>query len=103
MKIANNQIENFISNQLSELDAAIFYGPDAGQSKERIEKIKQTILGKDYDPMLYNRFEAGSTSYQELDSEINNFCLIPGRKFILIDNAGNQFLPIKQTNKQYLG
>lgn len=89
MKVAPAQIDNFIKNDLSNLKAALLYGPDSGLAAERRAIITQIILGTEYDQLQLVKFagEQLSKEPEQLYNEINAFSLIPGRKLIIISDA----------------
>jgi len=93
MKLAAGAIDNFIESQISGLDAALLYGPDAGLALIRKNKIISKILGDDYDEMLFSKFNADELSKEPgiLIDEANAISLMPGRKFILIYNCPASF------------
>ena len=91
MKLANNQIDNFIKEQITNLDAALIYGSDQGIVAERKAIIIKNILGENYDPFLLNKFDNNDLikNPDKLYNQLNNISLIAGRKVMVIYNANN--------------
>ena len=93
MKIQNFAIDNFIDKELSQINAALLYGPDQGLVQIRKDNIIRKILGEKYDPMLLVKFDAAELlkDADKLYQEVTNISLIAGRKLIVISNVTNLF------------
>jgi DNA polymerase-3 subunit delta len=86
MKVANNQIDNYIKQSLANNSSALLYGVDEGVIYERKQDVIKAVLGEDFDDLhlVEYQFKDISDSFHNVIDEANGFSLIPGRKLLII-------------------
>jgi DNA polymerase-3 subunit delta len=86
MKVANNQLDNYIRDSLSKNLSALLYGVDEGVIFERKQNIIKAVLGENFDDLhlIEYQFKDIADNFHTVIDEANGFSLIPGRKLLII-------------------
>jgi DNA polymerase III subunit delta len=92
MKIAPKSAREFLQKPDKNTVGVLFYGPDAGLVRERMQQVAAVILGKDGDP--FGRMELGEDQLKNdparLSDELCAMSLLGGRRVILVRDVGDK-------------
>jgi DNA polymerase-3 subunit delta len=91
VKIPPNRIAEFLRQPPSELRAALFYGPDGGQVRERADRLAKAICPDLADPFRISELTAAALAADpaRLADEVSAMSLIGGRRVVRIRDAGD--------------
>jgi DNA polymerase III subunit delta len=91
VKIPANRIAEFLRQPPADLRAALFYGPDGGQVRERADRLAKTICPDLADPFRISELTAAAlvADPARLSDEVAAMSLIGGRRVVRIRDAGD--------------
>ncbi|HEX3501621.1 MAG TPA: DNA polymerase III subunit delta [Stellaceae bacterium] len=89
MKIAANRLAEFLRQPPSELRAALFYGPDGGQVRERADRLATAICPDLADPFRISELTAAGLAADpaRLADEVAAMSLVGGRRVVRLRDA----------------
>jgi DNA polymerase III subunit delta len=89
VKIAANRLADFLRQPPAELRAALFYGPDGGQVRERADRLATTICPDLADPFRVSELTAAMIAADpaRLADEVAAMSLVGGRRVVRIRDA----------------
>lgn len=97
MKISPREIDGYIKHP-QKTSAALIYGSDAGQVRQRTQLLTQSWQGKDEDPMA--RVEMTPDQLKDdparLADELASMSLMGGKRVVVVREATDGILPIVQ-------
>jgi len=95
MKVGGRQIDGFLRAPPAGLRAALFYGPDAGKTREYAGRLAQRLCGSGEDP--FNTVEIGPQRLKEDPSAIADeaaaLSLLGGRRLVRVPQATDALVP----------
>ncbi len=96
MKIAPKVQEAFLASPDTQFRAVLIYGPDSGLVRERVLRIKATVLAKNDDPFAYVELEESKLldDPARLADELSAFSLMGGKRLIHIRDGGDKLTKI---------
>lgn len=94
MKLSAREIDDFIRTP-GRAGAALLYGTDAGQVRQRAAALAESWLGKNADPMARVEFSAEQLSDDAalLADELAAMSLMAPKRVVLVRDAGASLLP----------
>jgi DNA polymerase III subunit delta len=89
MKIPANRIAEFLRQPPADLRAALFYGPDGGQVRERADRLTKTVCPDLADPFRIGELTAAALAADpaRLADEVAAMSLIGGRRVVRVRDA----------------
>ena len=89
MKIPANRVSEFLRQPSSDLRAALFYGPDGGQVRERADRLAKAICPDLADPFRVSELTAAvlAADPARLADEVAAMSLVGGRRVVRIRDA----------------
>jgi DNA polymerase-3 subunit delta len=94
MKLSTRDIEGFVRAP-AQASAALIYGTDAGQVRQRVAELCQSWLGKNPDPMAQVELtvERLKEDHAALSDELAAMSLMAPRRVIIVREAEDALLP----------
>jgi DNA polymerase-3 subunit delta len=91
VKIPANRVSEFLRQPPPDLRAALFYGPDGGQVRERADRLAKAICPDLADPFRVSELTAAAiaTDPARLADEVAAMSLVGGRRVVRIRDAGD--------------
>ncbi|MCC7260282.1 MAG: DNA polymerase III subunit delta [Alphaproteobacteria bacterium] len=97
MKIAAKQLDSFLKSLPASIQAALIYGPDAGQVEERAAVLTTAILGESAkDPFCLTILDAAQVkeSPSRLLDGLSSMSLLGGRQLVRVRDASDSIADI---------
>jgi DNA polymerase-3 subunit delta len=91
VKIPANRVSEFLRQPPPDLRAALFYGPDGGQVRERADRLAKAICPDLADPFRVSELTAAAIAADpaRLADEVAAMSLVGGRRVVRIRDAGD--------------
>ena len=91
MKIAANRLAEFLRRPPPEIRAALFYGPDGGQVRERADRLVAAVCPDLKDPFRIGELSAAALAADlaRLADEMAAMSLVGGRRVVRVRDAGD--------------
>lgn len=99
MKIANNQVDSFISGAASGVSAVLIYGPDSGLVSERAKRLAKLVVADLNDPFNVSNLSQGDILNDPavLSDNLNALSMTGDRRLVMVTDASERLAGILES------